>query len=442
MTVSNTRTTERGPVAAGRDRWLTALRGVSMALVVCTHILFTTPTFADGRAFLASNTFTGIAGVAIWGLAWVIPGFFFSSGAVMLRSARGPAKDYVKRRVPQLLVPYYVYVALVLPIQYLVLKPAGVCPDFRFREAITWIFPLHVDCLGLAQGPFWFLMVFIPVMIAMPLLARIYDSKARFVFPIVMVVAFALFDRLFYRSQAAGWTPLPDPRDGFVDNLGNGTFSGTSLAIYGGYILVFWAVVAYLGFFYADGYLQRMQRRTMLAVAGACIAVTVVLVAFTEYPLTVFGYTWTVPGADGPGPGNQFPPTILFLTAAAGTILVFLAVRQWIVDLSETDVLRSAVDWLADRSLLILIWHLTLYEFVVWALYLLGWWDTVLKVPAVIRQPLFVALLFAAMVPFLATIDRLDEGVKNRLFPYLRPKLPPRPSARSTEPDSTATKET
>lgn len=441
MTVSIGRTTEQTAAAAGRDRWLTALRGVSMALVVCTHILFTTPTFADGRAFLASGTFTGIAGVAIWGLAWVIPGFFFSSGAVMLRSARGPAKDYLKRRVPQLLIPYYVYVVLVLPIQYLVLKPAGVCPDFRFREAITWIFPLHVDCLGLAQGPFWFLMVFIPVMIAMPLLARIYDSKARFVFPIVMVVAFAVFDQVFYRSQAGGWTVLPDPRDGFVDNLGNGTFSGTSLAVYGGYILVFWAVVAYLGFFYADGYLQRMARRTMLTIAGACIAVTVVLVAFTEYPLTVFGYTWTVPGADGPGPGNQFPPTILFLTAAAGTILLFLAVRQWIVDASETALLRPAVDWLAEKSLLILIWHLTVYEFLVWALYLLGWWDAVLAVPAVIRQPLWVALLFASMVPFLALIDRLDEAVKNRLFPYLRPK-PAAPAAAATSTSASTSEDT
>lgn len=397
----------------GRDRLLTALRGISMGLVVVVHVGFAEvgPT---GLRSLAPNLPIDLMS---WALVWVIGSFFVASGAVLKRSGQMPLLAFWRKRGLRLLVPYYVFAVLVLPVQFLILEPLGVCPnlsDHTLAKALTWIFPLHVDCNGIAQGPFWFLMVFIPICLAIPLLVRIYDSWCRWWFPVVSLAVLVILDLLLVTGAT------PNPNSAFVDRLASsaGGFSPFALLFLSFHIYLFWTVVLYAGFFYADGYPARLGRK-LLPIGVGLLAVLAILVIWGPYNENSFGYSW--PGSYG----NQFPPTITWMVGTFGWLAIFIYFRDWIERQSLRPRIAPAVDWLASKSLTILIWHLMVLEFAVLALVALGFFTTIEGWPLLAQQLFWEVVVWVLLVPVATGMNRIEGRVVDFIDTRVLPRRDP-----------------
>lgn len=390
------------PAASGRDRLITAIRGFSMVAVVIVHVGFSR---IDGVHFsvLAPNVWLDIAS---WCLVWVIGGFFMSSGALLKRSAEMPVLQFWRKRALRLLVPYYVFALIVVPVEYLLFNKAlGVCSDFGAQKIATWVGPMHMECLEAAQGPGWFLAVFIPIVLALPWLRRLYDSRARYWFPAVSFVALVGFDVFMFSQDGKFYFSA------FVQNVANGGFNPAALAVTVAHTLLFWTIVLYGGFFYADRIPQRLGTK-LLPLGLGLLFVMAALVTVGPYNENAFGFSW--PGSTG----NQFPPTITWMLGTAGWFCVFMYLRRPIEAWSNGLRTGRVLDWCAKNSLTILIWHMTLYSFLYWALrfagggdvsepgVFIGWLDSL---PDGLSRPLWVASVWALLVPFVNVMVRVEE---------------------------------
>ncbi|MCC7078201.1 MAG: acyltransferase [Acidimicrobiia bacterium] len=390
----------------GEDRLITVFRGVSMILVVGVHIGMTEVS-AAGTGLAAA--FAGwYVDLFTWLIAWVSL-FFLVSGALMRNADKIPYWAYVRQRLLRLLMPYYVYVAIMLPIEILLWKvfPQSVCGDFSMPKVLTWALPLHEDCLGLNQGPLWFIQVFLVFAVLAPFIVRLYDSRLRHWVVPATLVALGVFDYLWISGS---W--------GRPMTIGAATADDADLLIF--FVLhvhLFWFVVFYLGLYYADGYTKRLEGK-YLQIGVAFTVLTFFLVAGIPgvvdalYPPRVFGYLWAERGG-----GNQFPPTLAWLTATLAAAFVALWARKAIVTWSWRPRVSPTIEWLFRNSLTLLIWHLVAYEIVYWSVRLLGglpfFEDTLRGINPVLERIAWLALtapLIYLLVTVFAPLERLDWG--------------------------------
>jgi hypothetical protein len=342
----------------GEDRLLTVFRGFSMIFVVGVHIGWAQVT---QRGTGNEAAFSGWPiDLASWGIVWISL-FFVVSGALMRNADKVPYRVFLRTKLIRLLMPYYVFVAVLVPVEIFISKafPDSVCGNFSAKKIATWILPLHEDCLGLAQGPLWFLQVFLVFAILAPFIVRLFDSKARhWVIPGALF-ALALFDYLWLsgvwgRPIAIGAASAED---------------AGLLLVFVLHVHVFWGLVFYLGLYYADGYTKRFEGH-YLRVGVLLSILTVLLVAGIPglfdgpYGTQVFGYMW-----DG---GNQFPPTLAWLVGTLAASAFILWARKLIVTWSWRPLVAPAIDWLSKNSLTLLIWHMVAYEIVYWTIRLTG----------------------------------------------------------------------
>lgn len=271
---------------------------------------------------------------------WVMPLFFLVGGSLAAKSLRRQrAGAFVLSRAQRLLIPYYVFAAVMVFVSF-TLRAAdfGPCREFGVVAALTWINPLHVDCLGLGFWPLWFLQVYIPITLAAPLLWWIHKRPPlRWTLLAVCVVGTVVGDQFFWG----------------VDDIADVTFTPVVIlaAIFNFYAV--WLVMFWLGFFQADGTFDR-HRRALPWVAAATGAAAIALLVFGPYR-QVYQY-------------NQQPPSVVVILSGVAVVCLVLWGRDAIVRLFWETRLRRPVDWLSARVYTIYIWHIAGIEAAWWLL--------------------------------------------------------------------------
>lgn len=337
MTTAPTTTTTPTATPPQRDRFITAVRAATLFTVVVVHVSFMV-VLADGISIDTMDKYWGLPYVS-WVFTWAMPSLFAAGGALALKAARGNPRQFVKRRFGRLMIPYWFFAATMLVVE-LALRGIGesACrPDglgaFRL---LALVFPLPIDCVGF--GSFWYLTVFIPITLAAPWLARLYDRRhMHLLLPVGLFVATFVLD-LAHKAT--------------VDTIG--VFPPLFLLR----VLVGWTFFFVVGFWYGDRYHERPDvKRWLLPFAIVATLGTAFLVLAVGYPKALLAGI----DATGRSAGNQFPPTGAYLLGGAAMFAWMLWARSWIIRASELPVLRPAVDWIDGHGYTIYIWHIVPY---------------------------------------------------------------------------------
>jgi len=270
---------------ATRDRAVDVIRIASLIGVVAGHTIMATSMIADG-VFEWGNLLT--TSPAFQALTWVfqiMPLFFFAGVAASVGSWEpgGSWGGWLLKRCTRLYRPVFYYLAF-WAATLVVLRP--LLPT-RVYESIA----------GISIQLLWFLGVYVVVLAAVPLLARI-TTVARFAGSVtVLYAAIALVDAI--RVRDAAWSAL-----GYLN-------------------LVAWVIPGMFGVAYRR---RLFAARTALAVGVAMFAVNVALVWFGPYELSLVGI-------DTQELKNMMPPSLLLtghaIMMCAFAIAAAPAIARW-----------------------------------------------------------------------------------------------------------------
>jgi hypothetical protein len=306
-----------------RDRFIDLVRVASMVAVVVLHWLSVMPALVDGRV-VDQDVVAVIPG--LWPLTWtgdVMALFFFAGGYAnwvsLTRSmGRGESGElFLVRRVRRLLQPTFIFFGVWLGLD-LLLRAVGLS---------SWS-PLHHVSIGntIPFGPLWFLGVYLVVVILSPWTIAAHRRWGIAV-PLVMLAGVAVAD-----SQA------------FIRD------SGTPLAAN---LLLVWLIPHQLGYFYADGSLQRLSAKACALMAAAGLVMLALLTSLPLYPRSLIHPRWTVLSIDAP----------MLSLVADGLFLIGVAL------LLRRRLERALADsgrWVAlsranDLTMPVYLWHMSAY---------------------------------------------------------------------------------
>jgi hypothetical protein len=235
----------------------------------------------------------------------------------------------------------------------------------------------QVEPIGKVMGqPLWVLGVYLVVVALAPAMVRLH-RRFRLWVPAALAAAAAAVDAL---RLAAGVQEV-----GYLN------------------LLVVWALVQQVGFFYADGTLTRLSRRALAGLGAAGLAGLVVLTGTGLYPPSMVG----LPGDDS----NMSPPTVCIVALTVWQVaLVMLArgrVSAWLARRGPW----TTVIAVGSMAMTLYLWHLTAMV----ALYGLvlavdgplpapgsGWWWA--------TRPAWLALLAAVLVPLALALSRFERA--------------------------------
>lgn len=298
-----------------RDRFVDALRAVAILAVVVGHWLIAVVTWDDAGP-AAAHALAEVP--ALQWLTWifqVMPLFFVVGGfanraALLAGRRRGEgAAPYLRSRVRRLAGP-----VLPLAVAWLVAAPVlrhVVGVDTETVALVTRV---------MAQ-PLWFLAVYLLVSAAAPWTLRAHERR-----PVLTV------------AGLVAATVLNDvARIPFVHAAN--------------YLFVF-LLAHQLGYALGDGTLLRLGRRHLALLAGAAVAVLLVLTGPGPYPRSMVG----VPGE---AMSNMSPPSAAILLLTALQLALVLLVRPAAVRALEGRRLWTAVIAVNASIMTIFLWHLT-----------------------------------------------------------------------------------
>ncbi|MEE9205727.1 MAG: acyltransferase family protein [Acidimicrobiia bacterium] len=337
----------------GRDVFLDVLRVAAVLIVVAGHWVTTAVIWEEGQ-IAGENALSVIpqSHLATW-LLQVMPLLFFVGGFANARSLAhhsGKYLAYLRTRLMRLLAPTVAFMAVWLVV--------GIV-----AEALPLPEPNVVErAADVAALPLWFLGLYVIVVALAPPLRRLHEHLGWWV-PIFFIVGAAAVDVL-------------------VHGLG---YDAIGVA---NYALV-WLLPHQLGFFYADGQLERVSRRVVGTLAAAGLLGLVVAVTVGGYPVSMIG----VPGENR---WNTDPPSLPLVALTMWLIgLALLAqpgIRSWALRR------RRLVKRLNGITLTLYLWHVSALAIAAAVVYPLGfpradtgsalWWAT---------RPLWLA----ALVPVL-----------------------------------------
>ncbi len=293
------------PPTGPRNGFLDTLRAVALVRVVLWHTL----------AFTA--------------LSWLVaamPAMFFVGGSLLARSMhRHRWTDLLRTRLRRLLLPFWVYAAVVVTVLVLVGQVIGRADTaFGPWQLLTWLIPV-VDPQGPAweQGwataPLWYLRCYLWLLLLSPLLRAVH-RRWGFRSLLAPLAGVVVVDVLTRHPGVA-----PAGFDAVRFYLGD-------LACFA----FFWM----LGFSHADGVLDGWTRRTRLAWAALGGVGAVGYVAWT--------------GPSDLVVNNHYP---LLVLVGVGWLGLFLAAERWIAGLVGRRGTGPVVYWLGRRSLTVYLWH-------------------------------------------------------------------------------------
>ena len=366
-TVRRAGSTARAAPAEAHDRYVDLVRVVSLGLVVVLHWLSVVPTWQDGR--IADQSITGMMG-PIWPLSWVgdvMPLFFFVGGFANRGSYRRACErgdgtaGYVLRRYRRLLMPAVIFLAAWVVLE-IVLRVIGVGEGgMRLVEPGNTI----------PFGPLWFLVVYALIIGLTPLTVALHERHGLRVV-VAMVIGVALCDvTAFMLQQPAALLPN---------------------------VLLVWAIPHQLGYFYADGRLQRIPARWCWLLVLAGFGLLAALTSTPWYPRSVINPRYDVLGMDGPT--SVLVAQTLWQVGAA--LLLRDVCTRWLARPRSWNVVRR----LNDTAIAVYLWHMSAYMVVALVLDPLGfvfsakldhawWWG---RVPMELGSAVVLWLMVAAVM--------------------------------------------
>jgi peptidoglycan/LPS O-acetylase OafA/YrhL len=353
-----------------RDRYVDFLRALSILVVVFGHWLSTVVYYNNGR--LVVHNVVGIVS-GLWILTWILqvmPVFFFVGGfsnyvsyTSALRRNQG-TKDFYRSRTTRLLKPAVVFVVVWLIVSIILYFANQGHTEFVTKNMLLF-------------GPLWFLVVYIIIVLTTPFMQPLH-LRYRYKVLILLFLLTILVDACRF------WLNLT-----YVSYLN---------------ILFVWLLVHQLGFFYADGTLVRMSKRTHVLMALIGLAGLAILTNLGIYPRSMVGT-----GLEKVS--NMSPPTICIIV-----------LTLWLVGLAM--LLRDAINrwldkpkpWLAVISansiiMTIYLWHLTAFFITFLLLNKIGlsrapagtsgWW---------LERPLWIILSAIILVVLIKLFGRFEHG--------------------------------
>ncbi|MCI1020488.1 acyltransferase [Microbacterium sp. C5A9] len=300
----------RTPPPSGRDTGIDFLRALCVLGVVLLHAIMVGVTVADGSPVFA-NASDGTWWIApVSWILQVMPLFFIIAGFAGYTSYRrqsergGTAAAFVAARVHRLLRPATVVIGVVgvaLALLSLIGVPAEIIAIAGFRYG----------------QPLWFLGVFLLCQALLPALAHAHRRMPKTMLAALVVAALGV-DAL--RSQTG------------VDGLG---FVN----------LVFvWAALQQIGFFLADGTVDRLSRRVR-AIAGAAslIALVAACVGGVYSPDLI---------------ANINPPTCALLLVGIVQLSAVSLLRERISAFSRRPAAAAFSGFVNRRTMTVYLWHM------------------------------------------------------------------------------------
>lgn len=367
---------------AHRDRYVDALRAVSICAVVLGHWLV-------GAVVVSDDGLAGVnlLSVVSWShpFTWVfqvMPVFFLVGGyanAASLRRHRsrgGETAAWVRQRALRLLRPSAVFVAVLLGVRLLAL-PLGL--DEQFVRVATWT----------AAAPLWFLVVYLAVVVLTPVALAAYRRWGLTTI-IALVVAVLAGDLLRLAT-------------------------GADAAAGANYLLA-WLAVHQVGIAWQDA---------ALPTGRAVAAGLVVLGLGGALLLTTLGpYGVPMVGASPPPDlSNTAPPTIALLALATAQVGVLLLLREPAHAWLARPRIWTAVVALNSCILTIFLWHMA--ALVIGGVVLYG--SGLLPQPPVgsgewflLRIP-WVAVLTVVLVGLVALMRRWEAPVRSAPHEHASP---------------------
>jgi hypothetical protein len=357
------------PRPATQDRYATFLRLSSLALVVL------------GQSVLTVMHWGGVSANWLWLLTWVlqaIPIFFFAGGHANLLSWQEVQADhggygrYLSSRISWLLRPVlgFVLAWLVLPLPLELLDVPKVRVE-AFDRLIAY--------------PLWFLGLYLVAVAATPLMAWLH-RRLRLGTPLVLTVVMVSVD---------GVRVIFDWRTGGYLNLMLGAL-----------------FLQQLGFFYADGSLQRLSHKVLRTLTFLSVPTLLTLITFGGYPRTMMAMP-------GEAASNLSPPTVCLLVLGLGQICLVTLLRDrasaWLAGRRQWSVVAFA----RTAPMTVYLGYLTILAAVVGVLGLLDAPDAAaFTVADWFARPRWLAVLVLLLLPVLLLFHRFERHAS--LFPGAR----------------------
>ena len=357
---------ERQRLLATRDLPVDLVRVCCVLAVVVLHSLMLGLVVApDGsvgwRNVLQSQPWFPVASWfgQLMPLFFLLGGFASWQGWASVERRGGGARDFLRPRLLRLGTPALVWFAAVGALVWL---------------AIALGLPLPMAQL-LARGlgmPLWFLAAYLICQAAVPFMIRVHRAH-----PVAGLLV-----------PLAGCVGVDAARFASGD---------TTVGLLN--LLFVWPLVQQLGFFYADGSLQRLPRRVLVLLAAA---------AFTGVGLLGTSGAYSADMLD-----NLNPPTTPLVLIGVGQAAVFVLAKPALAALTRTRPVQAFVGLAGSRLMTIYLWHL-LVVILVAATALIapsvvpapgtaGWWWS--RIPADL-------LVFGVLLLISLGVARFERGLR------------------------------
>lgn len=305
--VQSDRRDAQGSRAAGRDRFLDAIRTIALIRVMLWH--------AFGAAILTY-------------FVAAVPAMFFVTGSLLAKSFdRRPWPTVLADRARRVLVPLWVFAA----VAFTAMRGAWLIdPSSRtaihWRSAVFWIVPLG-DPKGSAweggwlSQPLWYVRALFWLLLLSPLLRRALRRFGALVFVVPLFAVFAL-DAV---GRHPAWTISGAPD--LLWQIGD-------LALYGIFLMA--------GFAHRDGRLDHLTPRGWFQ--GACCAGIAASAWIVTQPVPLHVVN------------NSHPAHLL---VGATWLCIFFAFRGPITRFADRSAPSIVIGWVSRRSMTIYLWHST-----------------------------------------------------------------------------------
>jgi Acyltransferase family len=325
-----------------------------------------------------------------WPLTWlfdVLPLFFFVGGFANATSYRGlraagRAGQFRRRRLARLLAPTLVFIGFWVGVEAVlgILDLGGGAPLRGMRWGAMTPF-----------APLWFLGVYLLIVLVVPLTLRLHERWGALV-PAAILAGVAAVD----------WAAFASGRPGLL----------------GVNIVLAWLLPSQLGYFYADGRLQRVRARAWAAVAIGLAVLLVMLTSLPWYGRNMLDNGVMVIGITAP----TLPFAVLSLLAIAAV----MAAREPLMRIASAGAVARAVARLTPLTMSVFLWHMTAFFGAVALMAAipiplpagpdLSWW---------LERPLFVLLPGVLVLPLLMLFGRYERAPR-----ATRPRTSLAPSGR------------
>lgn len=294
---------------AKRNETIDRLRGFAMLWVIVVHTLYWGNFSSDSYYNLLKSFFL-----------FEMPLFFFVTGASNSFSRTKGYFNFVYKRYKRILIPYWVFALICAgwTIGRIIRREGGIEIKTAAEILFSWLLPLdrQITSIQYLTWAVWFVPVYLCVVLIIPLLKKIRQTRVAFAFLAALIALFALICVF-----KLGW----------IQNV------------------VFYSIWTYIGLFYSDIILWIKDLRFVYLLWIITFIGTAALIVLynTGYPIDM--------------QYNKFPPNIIFLifsiVAMSLIILSIPHVDQIYDRICRINLVKRIFDLFSNRSLTIFLYQ-------------------------------------------------------------------------------------